>query len=241
MKYYDKMFFMKAAAYIRVSTEEQLKGFGLDVQRERIHYYAKFRGITIKKWYVDSGISAKTTQRPGLQQMILDIQKKKYDALIVYKLDRLSRSLRDLLNLLEDSLNPYKCEFISVTEQFDTSVPQGKLMVQLLGSFAEFERNLIVERTWNGKLVKAQQGGYTGGEPPYGFKAEGKKLVPDPEKLTLVNRVIKMRKGRYSYEDIAKKLNEEAMYLPKRGKQWYAKSIYNMVHNKKYYQLDFES
>jgi site-specific DNA recombinase len=232
---------MKAAAYVRVSTEEQLKGFGLDVQRERIDYYAKFRGITIKKWYEDSGISAKTTQRQGLQLMIADIQKKKYDALIVYKLDRLSRSLRDLLNLLEDSLNPYNCEFISVTEQFDTSVPQGKLMIQLLGSFAEFERNLIVERTWNGKLIKGQQGGYIGGEPPYGFKAEGKKLVLDPEKLALVNRVINMRKGRISYEQIAKKLNEEGRYFPKRGKQWYAKSIYNMVHNKKYYQLEMDA
>ncbi|HOI25064.1 MAG TPA: recombinase family protein [Caldisericia bacterium] len=232
---------MKAAAYIRVSTEEQLKGFGLEVQKERIHYYAKFRGINIKKWYEDSGISAKTTQRPGLQLMIQDIKKNKYDALIVYKLDRLSRSLRDLLNLLEDSLNPYKCEFISVTEQFDTSVPQGKLMIQLLGSFAEFERNLIVERTWNGKMAKAQQGGYTGGEPPYGFKAEGKQLVLDPEKITLIKRIIGLRKGRHSYEEIAKTLNQEAEFFPKRGKQWYAKSIYNMVHNKKYYQLDCES
>ncbi len=229
------MYFMKAAAYVRVSTEEQMKGFGLDVQRERIDFYAKFRGLTIKKWYEDSGISAKTTQRQGLQLLIKDIQKKKYDALIVYKLDRLSRSLRDLLNLLEESLNPFHCEFISVTEQFDTSVPQGKLMVQLLGSFAEFERNLIVERTWNGKLMKASQGGYTGGEPPYGFKAEGKKLLPDPEKLLLVDRIIRMRKGRMSYEKIANNLNSEGIYPPKRGKKWYARSIYNMVHNKIYY------
>ncbi len=232
---------MKAAAYVRVSTEEQLKGFGLDVQRERIKYYAKFRGITIKKWYEDSGISAKTTQRKGLNQLIQDITKKKYDALIVYKLDRLSRSLRDLLNLLEDSLHPHKCEFISVTEQFDTSIPQGKLMVQLLGSFAEFERNLIVERTWNGKLIKAQQGGYIGGEPPYGFKAEGKKLIIDKEKIFLVDKIIRMRKGRMSYEAIAKTLNEEGSFLPKRGKKWYGKTIYNIVHNKKYYQYDLSS
>ncbi len=232
---------MKAAAYVRVSTEEQLKGFGLDVQRERINFYAKFRGITIKKWYEDTGISAKTTQRRGLQQLIADIQQKKYDALIVYKLDRLSRSLRDLLNLLEESLHPFHCEFISVTEQFDTSIPQGKLMVQLLGSFAEFERNLIVERTWSGKLIKAQRGGYTGGEPPYGFKAEGKELIPDENKLALVDQVIRMRKGRMSYGQIAKRLNEENNYKPKRGKEWYAKTIYNMVHNKKYYQEGLKS
>ena len=137
---------MKASIYIRVSTEDQAKeGYSLEVQREYLESFAKREKYEIFKVYCDDGISAYSTRREALQQLLKDAKNKKFDFVLVYKIDRFSRNLKDLLNLV-DELSSYGIGFKSATEPFDTTTSAGKLMFQQLGSFAEFERNRIAER-----------------------------------------------------------------------------------------------
>jgi len=141
---------MNTAIYIRVSTEDQAKeGYSLEVQREYLESFAEREGYEIYKTYCDDGISAYSTRRPALQELLTDAKAKKFDLVLVYKIDRFSRNLKDLLNLI-DGLSACGVAFKSATEPFDTSTSAGKLMFQQLGSFAEFERNRIAERVFPG-------------------------------------------------------------------------------------------
>ena len=136
----------EVAIYIRVSTEDQAKeGYSLEVQRENLESFAEREGLEIFKVYQDDGISGYTTERPALKQLLKDAKQKKFNLVSVYKIDRFSRNLKDMLNLV-DELSSYGVGFKSATEPFDTTTSAGKLMLQQLGSFAEFERNRIAER-----------------------------------------------------------------------------------------------
>lgn len=137
---------MKIAIYIRVSTEDQAKeGYSLEVQREYLESFAAREGYEVFKVYSDDGISAYSTRRSALQMLLADAKAKRFTLVIVYKIDRFSRNLKDLL-MLVDELFSYGVEFKSATEPFDSTTSAGKLMFQQLGSFAEFERNRIAER-----------------------------------------------------------------------------------------------
>ncbi|MBI5123197.1 recombinase family protein, partial [Candidatus Roizmanbacteria bacterium] len=130
---------MITAIYIRVSTEDQAKeGYSLEVQREYLESFAKREGLEIFKVYQDDGISGYSTERPALKELLKAAKEKKFDLVLVYKIDRFSRNLKDLLNLV-DELSTYGVGFKSGTEPFDTTTSTGKLMFQQLGSFAEFE------------------------------------------------------------------------------------------------------
>ncbi len=133
---------MWIAIYIRVSTEDQAKRYSLEVQREHLESFAKQEGFEIFKVYQDEGISGYSTERPALKELLKDAKNKKFDLVLVYKIDRFSRNLKDLLNLV-DELSSYGVGFKSATEPFDTTTSAGKLMFQQLGSFAEFERNRV--------------------------------------------------------------------------------------------------
>ncbi|MFC2062243.1 recombinase family protein [Elusimicrobiota bacterium] len=139
---------MMISLYIRVSTEDQAKeGYSLEVQREYLESFAEWEGYEIFKVYCDDGVSAFSTRRPALQELLEDARERKFDLVLVYKIDRFSRNLKDLLNLV-DELSSYGVGFKSATEPFDTTTSAGKLMFQQLGSFAEFERNRIAERVF---------------------------------------------------------------------------------------------
>lgn len=143
---------MNTAIYIRVSTEDQAKeGYSLEVQREYLESFAKRENYDVFKVYCDDGISAYSTRREALQRLLKDAKDKKFELVLVYKIDRFSRNLKDLLNLV-DELSNCGVAFKSATEPFDTSTSTGKLMFQQLGSFAEFERNRIAERVFPGML-----------------------------------------------------------------------------------------
>lgn len=153
---------MKIAIYIRVSTEDQAKeGYSLEVQREYLESFAQREGYEIFKVYSDDGISAYSTRRPALQQLLADAKAKRFELVLVYKIDRFSRNLKDLL-MLVDELSSYGVGFKSATEPFDTTTSAGKLMFQQLGSFAEFERNRIAERVFPGMVKGVQQGNLQG-------------------------------------------------------------------------------
>ena len=161
---------MKIALYLRVSTEDQAKeGYSLEVQRETLEAFAKREGLEIYKVYSDDGISGATTNRPALAALLADAKGGKFGLVLVAKLDRFSRNLRDLLNLV-DELCSYGVGFKSAGEPFDTTTSAGKLMFQQLGSFAEFERNRIAERVFPGMVKGVQQGNWQGARyAPYGY------------------------------------------------------------------------
>ncbi|MCK4826490.1 recombinase family protein [bacterium] len=162
---------LKVAIYIRVSTEDQAKeGYSLEVQREYLEFFAEREGYEVFKVYCDDGISAYSTRRPALQELLADAKAKAFDLVLVHKIDRFSRNLKDLL-MLVDELSSYGVGFKSAAEPFNTTTSAGKLMFQQLGSFAEFERNRIAERVFPGMVKGVQLGNWQGARfAPFGYK-----------------------------------------------------------------------
>src|SRR3990167_4423030 len=197
---------MRIAIYIRVSTEDQAKeGYSLEVQREYLESFAKREGLEIFKVYQDDGISGYSTERPALKELLKEAKDKKFDLVLVYKIDRFSRNLKDLLNLV-DELSTYGVGFKSATEPFDTTTSAGKLMFQQLGSFAEFERNRIAERVFPGMVKGVQRGNWQGARyAPYGYSynKEKKLLEIEEREANIVKLIYTMYLSGKSTHDIA--------------------------------------
>lgn len=169
-----------AAIYVRVSTQDQVQhGFSLDAQQESLENYAKALGYEIFKIYRDEGKSAKDMKRPEMQQMLQDAEAKKFSAIFIYKLDRFSRSLKDLI-LTIDKLKDLGVDFVSLQDKIETTSASGKLMFHIISAFAEFERNIIGERTKFGMQRKAKEGGFIT-KAPKGYRLLEKKLIPYQE------------------------------------------------------------
>lgn len=222
----------KVVAYTRVSTSEQSNGYGLDTQRTKVQQWADLNDVETVDWYEDIA-SGGDTDRPDLQQMIDDLRSCEYDALVVYKADRLSRSLKDLLTVIDDVLEPCDTAFVSVTEQFDTSTPSGRLFLQMVGSFSEFERALITERLRDGRRSKAQDGGHAAGEVPFGYakNADGELVLSDHAET--VQRIFQMHEQGESLRAIANTLNAASVPTKKGGK-WHASTVSYILKNDKY-------
>lgn len=158
------------ALYVRVSTQEQAtKGYSIGEQIERLQNYCLAIEGKKGKVYSDAGYSGANTDRPALKELIADIEAGKVKKVIVYKLDRLSRSQLDTLYLIERVFIANDVDFISITENFDTSTPFGRAMIGLLSVFAQLEREKIKERTSMGIFARAKQGKWKGGTPPFGY------------------------------------------------------------------------
>ncbi len=167
-----------AAIYIRVSTEEQAKyGISLGAQEESLENYAKALGYEISRIYRDKGKSGKDIKgRPEMRQLLEDAQKNKFQAIFIYKLDRFSRSLKDLIETIE-KLKEWGIDFVSLQDKIETTSASGKLMFHIISAFAEFERNVTGERT-KFSLDKRAREGYHVTRAPFGYKLEEKKLIP---------------------------------------------------------------
>lgn len=167
-----------AALYIRVSTEEQVRqGISLAAQEEALKNYASALGYALFKIYKDEGKSAKDiTHRPEMMQLLQDAQAHKFQAIFIYKLDRFSRSLRDLIETIEQ-LKKWNIDFISLQDKIETTSASGKLMFHVISAFAEFERNVTGDRTKFSMDKKARDGNPIT-RAPWGYKMENKKLVP---------------------------------------------------------------
>lgn len=149
----------KAAIYIRVSTAIQAEeGYSIDEQKAKLEAYCEIKDWKIYDTYIDGGFSGANTQRPELERLISDAKRKKIDIVLVYKLDRLSRSQKDTLYLIEDIFIKNNIAFLSLQENFDTSTPFGKAMIGLLSVFAQLEREQIKERMQLGKIGRAKAG-----------------------------------------------------------------------------------
>lgn len=154
---------IKGGCYVRVSTENQMENYSIEEQTDRLKSYCRAKDIAIVKFYTDGGCSGGTINRPALQELLKDIESRKIDTVIVYKLDRLSRSQKDTLMLIEDKFLSNHVDFISISENFDTSTPFGRAMIGILSVFAQLEKDQITERFTMGRIGRAKNGCYHGG------------------------------------------------------------------------------
>ena len=200
----------RAAIYIRVSTQEQAQeGYSIGAQKERLQAYCIAKDWTVSGIFADPGFSGTNLDRPGIQELISRISE--FDVCIVWKLDRLSRSQRDTIYLIEDVFLPNKVDFVSTCESFDTSTPFGRAMVGILSVFAQLEREQILDRTWMGHIERAKEGRFYGGYAgPIGYDIgpDGHLVVNDYEAIQ-VRRIYELYNSGLSQEAIVRKMHEE--------------------------------
>ncbi len=188
-----------AALYVRVSTDAQREeGYSIEAQQEMLIAYCVSRGIKDYRLYIDGGFSGSNIERPEMTRLIADIRLGRISHVIVYKLDRLSRSQKDTLYLIEDILIPHGVSFVSLNENMDTATPIGRAMLGIMSAFAQLERETIRERTRMGMRERVKSGLWPGGgKVPFGYNYDATQgiLVPnaDADTVRLMYRLY--RKG----------------------------------------------
>jgi site-specific DNA recombinase len=212
---------LRAVGYVRVSTEEQVQqGFSLDAQADRIRAYGQSQDYALSSIYSDEGYSAKDLERPAIRRLLADVATGSIDVLLVYKLDRLSRRLRDLTEVL-DLLARHDVSFESVTEPFETKSAPGRLMLNVLGGFGQFEREVNGERVLLAMERRFREGKWMV-QPPYGYRIEDGFLIVEPGEATLVRRIFARYLGDGpGVKELARALNDEG-HRTRRGTPWRA-------------------
>lgn len=193
---------MRVAIYVRVSTKEQaLEGYSIAEQIERLTKFSEAHGWDMVDVYNDAGCSGANTDRPRLQAMMDDIRQGLIDKVLVYKLDRLSRSQKDTLELIENVFLKHGVDFESMTEKLDTSTAHGRAMIGILAAFAQLEREMISERMSMGIHARIKEGKWRGGgHVPFGYDYEQDKLVINEYQALIVQKMFKeFISGRTAY------------------------------------------
>lgn len=196
----------RVAIYSRVSTEEQAKeGLSVDAQIDKCKAFCNARDWHIFKIYKDAGFSAGSLNRPALELLLRDAQEKKFDIILVYKIDRFSRKLKDLIMIL-DELKTKNINFTSVTEQIDTTNAMGEAFFQIIGVFAQLERGMVKERVELAfdRKIKFGEALF---RAPFGYVYKNKKLVPDPENKENLKEIFEMWVQGINYKAICEKFN----------------------------------
>ena len=192
--------------YIRVSTTEQaLEGYSVAEQENRLRRYCEAMGFRIHKIHIDAGFSGASLNRPAIKEVIKDIQGHCVSKVLVWKLDRLSRSQKDMLIMLEDIFLANDCDFISMMESFDTSTAFGRAIVGILAAFAQLERENIKERTIMGRHARLAKGHYNGSRPPLGYRflESSNDLKVEPYEASIVREIFSLFLGGTSINAIA--------------------------------------
>lgn len=216
---------IRAIGYARVSTEEQANsGLSLVNQRIRIAALAKASDFDLLEVIEEAGRTAKNLKRPGLQRALQDLRDGLADALVVLSLDRLTRSVKDLGYLVEffDQTNT---ALVSVQDSINTLSAAGRLVLNVLGSIAQWEREAIAERTSAAMAIKVQRGEKTGGTIPYGFNVDDSgKLFPSHEEQEAIRLMIRSRRKGLSFREIGELLLQRG-FLPKKSGKWHPQVI----------------
>ncbi|CEP43600.1 recombinase family protein [Paraclostridium sordellii] len=195
----------RAVGYCRISTLMQVDNTSLKDQEDKIRMYCKLHDIEVDKIFIDKAVSGKSTDRPEYYNMMNYVKENDVDMIVVYKNDRIHRSLYNLLAMIYELQN-YEVALVSVTEMFDTSTPQGMLFLQMLGSFAEFERAVINERTRNGRIARVKENKFVGGKPALGYKIdENGKFKIDEKEAEIVKDIFNLRSKGNSLAKIGSK------------------------------------
>lgn len=227
----------RTALYIRVSTTEQAQeGYSIGEQKERLEQYVKAMGWIISGEYIDPGFSGSNTDRPALNKLIDEINQ--HDIVLVYKLDRLSRSQKDTMLLIEDVFLKNDVDFVSMSESFDTSTPFGRAAIGLLATFAQLERENIKERMTMGMRGRAKKGYWKGtNRPPIGYDyIDGNLIINDYEAIQIRELYSIAANGipgmNYNVRNMARYLSEK--YTNKYGNWSDHSGISYTIHNKVY-------
>src|SRR5579872_3549751 len=220
----------KSVGYIRVSTEEQAReGVSLAAQDARIRAFAVATGRDLSEIAVDDGLSAKSLKRPGLERILAAVHQRTIDAVVVLKLDRLTRSVSDLGTLL-DLFATTDTALVSVSESLDTASAAGRLMVNVLGSVAQWEREAISERTAFA-LAHKRNNRQAYCRTPFGFDRKGDVLVANRTEQRALAMAKRMAAKGASSRQIAAKLTTRAV-APPRGHRWYASGVRSVLNSK---------
>ena len=229
----------RCAVYCRKSVEdEEAQAFNsIDAQREAGENYIasqKMNGwVCLPERYDDYGYSGGNVNRPALQRLLKDCDAGLVDMIVVYKIDRLSRSICDFSELVR-RLDRDNVQFVAVTQEINTATSSGRMMLNILMTFAQYERELISERTRDKLSASRRKGMYTGGVVVLGYRAENKKLVVVPEEAELIRRIFRRYVEIQSPKMIAAELNAEGLRT-KGGRPWGTAAVYRVLNNHTYF------
>lgn len=231
------------AIYARVSTTEQAEeGYSIDEQIHVLNDFCNREGYVVYDEYVDRGISGKNISgRPAVQRLLADAEQKKFDVVLVWKMNRLARKSLDLMNIVE-KLNSKNIAFRSYTEKYETETPTGKLQFQMMAAIAEYERNNIAENVKMGMLARAKEGRWNGGQvlgydvveiPSDTKKRKDSHLVINQKEAIIVRYIFQMYTSGHGYKSIANCINKKG-YRTKKGKTFSLNAIKTIVTNPVY-------
>ena len=227
-----------AALYARVSTEEQaIEGHSIDAQKDLLSNYCVAQDYGIFKIYVDDGFSGRSDKRPAYREMMAEMDE--WDVMVVLKMDRIHRNSRNFMNMMDEPGRHGK-QFISATENLDTTNAMGKFVMSMIQSIAQLESEQIGERTYVGMREKAEtmrntpQGSRTlGFNPPYGYLLDGGLMTAVPEELRVVREVFDEYLAGNSLAKIAESLNRSGLRT-RRGNRWTVYNLSTILHNPVY-------
>ena len=229
---------LRCAIYTRKSSEEGLEQEfnSLHAQREACEaYIASQRSegwVVLREQYDDGGVSGGTLERPGLKALMQDIEDCLIDVVVVYKIDRLSRSLADFAKLVE-VFDRTGVTFVSVTQQFNTTTSMGRLTLNILLSFAQFEREVTAERIRDKFAASRKKGIWMGGVPPYGYRVENRKLIVDEEKAEHIRWIFSRFVEIGSATELARQIDQRGLSTPN-GNRIDKKYLYRLLNNRAY-------
>ena len=228
----------RCAVYCRVSTDERLdQSFNsLDAQKDAgLAYIASQRTegwITVPDDYIDPGFSGGNIERPALKRLMADIEAGRIDIVVVYKIDRLTRNLTDFAKLIE-VFERRQVSFVSVTQQFNTTTSMGRLMLNVLLSFAQFEREVTGERIRDKIAASKAKGMWMGGYTPLGYRVENRRLVIEDTEARLVRHIFHEFVRCRSTTDLVKRLMADGQ-TNRQGKRFCKQMVYKLLHNRVY-------
>lgn len=218
-----------SVGYCRVSTQEQAEqGVSLDAQRSRLEAVAQGHGQSLAEVFVDDGFSGATLERPAMKRLLAQVERRTVSAVFIVKLDRLSRSLKDMLELVA-LCDRTGTRLVSASESLDTGSAIGRMVLQVVSAFAEFERGMVSERTSAALDFKRRQR-QVYGAVPFGYRRDGDELVPVPKEQEALLEMRRMHEAGSTYRSIAAML--EARGIAPRGKRWYPASVRAVLHSK---------
>jgi site-specific DNA recombinase len=214
---------MKLVGYVRVSSESQADNTSLTEQRKKIEAYCYAFGHELVHIYEEVGSGKDAEHRPQFQAALATVRTQA-DGIVAVKLDRIARNTRDVLALVEDTLQPNNKALVLLDLQVDTSTPTGRMILTVMAAVATLERDVINERTQGGRKAKAEQGGYAYGAPKFGTQAVEGELVTDEKEQEIIDIIRRHHKSGKSLRAIADYLNQHG-YPSKRGGEWKHTSV----------------
>lgn len=223
---------MKVIAYVRVSSEEQAQsGLGLESQKAKIEAYCDLYNHEIVELITDAGVSAKNLKRPGIQAALAALDGGRADGLIIFKLDRLSRNVSDMGSLITKYFSEKAGKaLLSVSDQIDTTTAGGRLVLNVLTSVAQWERESCGERTAAALDSKARRGEIKGGAAPLGRKwNEEKKHETNEQEAQAVRLIHELRETGLSMRGIVEELNKRGVPVARKGNKWHLTTIHRVL------------